>query len=38
MLKGEDILFIQKFNTFNADQLKRILAHLKNSFNFNDET
>ena len=32
----EDNLFVDKFNTFNVDQLKRILAPLKNFFKFSD--
>ena len=35
---GEDTLFVDKFNTFNAEQLKRMLAPLQNSLNFSDVT
>ena len=34
----EDTLFVDKFNTFNAEQLKRMLAPLENSLNFSDVT
>ena len=36
--KDEENLFVDQFNTFNADELKRMLAPLQNSFNFSDVT
>ena len=34
----DEDLFVDKFNTFNAEQLKRMLAPLENSLNFSDVT
>ena len=36
--KDEENLFVDQFNTFNAEQLKRMLDPLKNSFNLSDVT
>ena len=36
--KDEENLFVDQFNTYNAEQLKRMLDPLKNSFNLSDVT